>query len=29
LITKNRNGSTGTVLFGSNESMTRIGGYGK
>ena len=29
LIAKNRNGSTGTVLFGYNESMTRIGGYGK
>jgi len=28
LIAKNRNGSTGTVLFGYNESMTRIGGYG-
>jgi len=26
LIAKNRNGSTGTVLFGYNESMTRIGG---
>jgi len=29
LIAKNRNGSTGTVLFAYNESMTRIGGYGK
>jgi len=28
IIAKNRNESTGTVLFGYNESMTRIGGYG-